>query len=493
MPIRNGRTITIGGPHADAVELPGKRWETGACFANPDGTRTYTVFGSPIHYHDGAVWQEIDNRWQAGVAPWNYEMTACQYQAFALSRFDAGRILRLEKSGHYVTYQPMALNWTNDLDQIQQIAMPANVQAVATNGGLDSLCPNGRLDWAAAYGAGLDFTYTPSTHFLKKELTVDTLARLGTPAAYIIAGGNPVLALSFIFATDLDLWIDGAKWDKKSQKSSVNNIEFRDAAGVVHWWWRTPTATDSADGPAEPIRGSIQVKKQGASLYVSVLVPYAWLAAAVYPVRVDPTSYYGATTDGQIRGQNSTYATCRDTSTDLDVSGISFYLGQRWSTFYQIWRSYIEIDTSGIADTDTVTQANLYLTVSSNYMTYAFTRRVHKYDWESPIAAGNRETNYDGALASTYDADWPGESPSIPTASSNLDTTWIKKLAGEKTRYTLLSSKDVSSTAPTGREFFIIHSQEATTEAYRPYLAVTVAAAGGVPKQANHYARMRRS
>ena len=481
MPIRaDNRRIALAGPHADAVELAARRWERGACFANPDGTRTYICGGAPMHYQQDGEWREIDNRWQPSPAPWNYQMTACGYQAFALSRFDAGRMVRLERAGHYVTYQPMALNWSNDLDQIQQIAMPAPVDGAVTNSGADNLCQGGELRWSGAYGPGLDFTYTPSTHFFRKILSIDSLSRIGAPAAYITAGGNPVLQLNFVFASDLDLWIDGAKWDASSRRDTASIVEFRDTARLCHWWWAVPHATD-ADG--KTIAGTLRVKRQGASLYVSVLVPHAWLAGAEYPVRVDPDTYYGETTDGHIDGLGSvTYNVTRTTSDSFTTTGTTMRVGQ-WvdeGTYY-IHRTYLEFDTSAIDDGATVTQANLYLTCTNDWSTTDFTVRVHKYDWTSPIASGNMEANYDGALASTYDADWrstSGMSTGTSYGSSNLDTTWVKKLAGEKTRYALLSNEDIGNSPPSNDEWILVATQSHATEAYRPYLSVTVEAGG---------------
>jgi hypothetical protein len=478
MAIRNDKQITLEGPHVDAVELPEKRWKSGACFVNPNGTSTYICLGSPIHYNDGTTWQPIDTRWQAGVSPWTYEMTACQYQAFALSRFDAGQILRLEKGDHYLTYQPMAINWANDLDQIEQVAMPANVQAVVANGGLDLLCPSGRLDWKNGYGMGLDFSLTPSTHYLKKLLSVNTLANLGTPAAYIIAGGNPVLELSFVFSSDLDLWIDGKKWDKQTQVAAVNNIEFKDLAGAVQWWWRTPTAVD-ANGEVVP--GTIQVKKQGASLYVSVLIPYAWLQTATYPVHIDPDVYYGETTDGHTYGYSNDYATAHSNCYGYADSTATIAVGQ--ASNFTVWRGHLEFDTSGIDDAKYVIQANLYLKLSVDSSTTDFTVRVHDFDWASPMSAGTQEANYDGALASVYDADWQNSAGLSTTpyySSGNLKNSWVKKGAGEKTRYVLISEEDVNASQPANNEYLQVHSQNAAA-ANRPYLSITVSDTPPIP------------
>jgi len=471
MPIRaDNRRVTLAGPHADAVELAARRWERGACFQNPDRTRTFICGGAPMHFQQDGEWQEIDNRWQPGVAPWNYQMTACGYQAFALSRFDAGRVVRLEKAGRYVTYQPMALNWSNDLDQIQQIAMPAPVQGAVTNSGADALCQGGELRWSGAYGAGLDFTYTPSTHFFRKILSIESLSRIGAPAAYIVNGGNPVLQMNFVFASDLDLWIDGVKWDASSRRDTASVVEFRDGAGVCHWWWAVPHATDAQ---GERVAGTLRVKRQGASLYVSVLIPHAWLAGAEYPVRVDPDTYVANADDGYIYGSDFVYASAQATSYREYSAQTYLRIGQsKVGALYTVYRAFIRFDTSAIEGD--VSQANLHATCVVDTSDTDFDIDIHKADWTSPHSA-NREANYDAAYSAAKDVTLRNTS-GIPTntdiESPNLDTTRI--ITDGYTYLALKSSRDTSGTAPVANEYIDLASQNNDTAAYRPYLSVTV-------------------
>jgi len=476
MPIRaDNRRVTLAGPHADAVELAARRWERGACFQNPDRTRTFICGGAPMHFQSGGEWQEIDNRWQPGVAPWNYQMTACGYQVFALSRFDAGRIVRLEKAGHYVTYQPMALNWSNDLDQIQQIAMPMQVQGAVTATGADSLCQGGELRWSGAYGAGLDFTYTPSTHFFQKILSIESLAKIGTPQPYIVSGGSPVLQLNFVFASDLDLWIDGAKWDASTRRDTASIVEFRDAAGVRHWWWTVPYATDAK---GEHVNGMLRVKKQGASLYVSVLVPHAWLAGAEYPVRVDPDTYTANTDDGYISGINADYAIAHSTSSASNATAIYCQIGQGGTTTKYIYRSFVRFDTSAIDGV--VSQANLYMRCTGDASTVDFDIDIHECDWQSPLAT-YREANYDAANVSARDVTFCNTFGIYGTdiESPNLDTSRI--ITDGYSYFALKSNRDTGEVSPDSNEFVQLATQDHLTEAYRPYLAVTVEAPAGQP------------
>src|SRR3972149_3416711 len=93
------------------------------------GPNQYTLRASvgALHYRDGGgAWQDIDNNWNPAVAPWNWEMTQDSYTTKALSDFTAGQVIEYSSQGEYVRFQPMALQWTNNLSQIQQISMPQN-------------------------------------------------------------------------------------------------------------------------------------------------------------------------------------------------------------------------------------------------------------------------------------------------------------------------------------------------------------------------------
>lgn len=465
----NDRPIQIAGLHEQAVEDAARRWRHGACFDLPDGRRQYIVSG-PMHYQVGEAWEEIDNRWLPAAAPWDYQMLAAEYQARLVQRFDAGQILRLEKAGHYLTFQPMALSFTNDLDQIQQISMPQNVDGAVSNFGETGLCQQGRIDWPAGYGSGLDFAYIPSTHFFKKLLTVANPAALGAPQQYIIDGGNPVVALSFIFSSDLDLYVDGELWDRKERVESAERIEFRDGE-TLHWWWGVPRATD-ADGEEQP--GTIELKKQGNSLYVSVRVPWAWLDAAAYPVEIDPDIYFGGTTDGFIYGSNANYATSRTDSAAHDDGGTYLWLGQRLKTgFFNALRVFLEFDTSGIVGA--VSQANLYMSVQWDKSTTAeFDIEIAKCVWASPIAAGNREASYDAALAADVDVTWrntAGINLNTQYGSPNLATAWIE--TDGTTQYALLSSREIGAIEPADDDEEIGINSHDDEEANRPYLSIT--------------------
>jgi hypothetical protein len=172
----------------------------------------------------------------------------------------------------------MALQWTNSLDQIQQISMPQSVAAQVS----DDI-----LYWPAAYGSGRNFRYQASPLRLNKQLIIDSPSALPTTT-------YDTLELNFIIAVSsgVNIMVDGAVWGKKSQKDTTNAIAFQLPGGAVLWSFAVPTAYDSSGTIEGSITGSMRLKKQGNSLYVSVRFPKAWIDSAVFPIIIDPTVEY---------------------------------------------------------------------------------------------------------------------------------------------------------------------------------------------------------
>ncbi|GAI54205.1 unnamed protein product, partial [marine sediment metagenome] len=136
-----------------------------------------------IHYKDNG-WQEIDNIFESALAPWNWQMLKAGYHIRVKEDFTAGQIIEFEKQGETVQFQPMALEWTNDLDMIQQISMPQSVTPVITNPEVDLLSAvgvpshQGTIRWHDGYGQGIDFEWKCSSTRLIKILELESLSKV---------------------------------------------------------------------------------------------------------------------------------------------------------------------------------------------------------------------------------------------------------------------------------------------------------------------------
>ncbi len=273
-PIRNETAA-----FSQAIELTANRTATSKLYSL--GGNRFAIDSSiaPIHYKDaGGAWQDIDNSVTVGTAPWNWQMTKDSYTTKFLNSFTNGQIIEFATQGQTINFQPMALQWTNGLNQIDQITMPqAVVASVATD----------TISWASAYGANTTFIWQNTPGRLVKMLKLGIPPR--APAAFILSGANPVLELNFIFApsSGLNIWVDTAQWDSKSDLDAPNQpIFFKDAVGNTLFAFATPKIYDASGNTTA---ATMRLKKASNNLYVSVRVPYSWLQAATYPVTIDPT------------------------------------------------------------------------------------------------------------------------------------------------------------------------------------------------------------
>ncbi len=309
----------------------------------PDGGFIFDASIGPIHYGTNFE-NEIDTAWVDSTAPWDKEMVLSSYNAFALSTFSNGQVIKYvhPSSGEEVTFQPQQLQFTNDLDQIQSIGDPQAVSVVVDDD---------ELQWSDAYGTDLDFAWETQTARLAKRLTIQNLAALGTPAQYIIDGGNPVLRLQFIFqvSQNVDIYINGEQWDKTKTKESDGAVEFR-KNGQPLWWFGYAFAKDAEGNDLPAVQ---RFTKRANNLFVEVRIPWSWLQSAVYPVTVDPTI------DDQISAGNDD---AHERNNDASFSRTSSIVAVNGNTTSaDRWNGGILFDNVTVGNSDTIDVA--YLTI----------------------------------------------------------------------------------------------------------------------------------
>ena len=239
---------------------------------------TYESKGQ-INYYNGSEYLPIDKTIIVSSNPlFDYEVTKGIYQSYFKSNPTSGQVVKFIKNDTEITFQPMALNYRNDLSQLQQINMIQNVVGV----------PNGSsFLYRDAYGSGIDLRYKYTNQFLKEDLIIDSFNDLIIPAQYIQDGGNPTLDLDFVLTTNSQhIIIEGVEWDKLTTKETSNEVYIKDDLGNILYYFNTPYAYDS-NGSFQLLK--YQFKKSGSKLYVTLKTPYSWLEYAIYPIYIDPT------------------------------------------------------------------------------------------------------------------------------------------------------------------------------------------------------------
>ena len=294
----------------------------------PNGRKRYAldVAIGPFHYGPDND-QEIDTALVPSTAPWDWEMTKAGFEVRALSNLSAGQVIEYRSGSEWVRFQPMALQYSNDLNQIQQISMP---QAV------DATVDDDTLTWTDGYGPGRSLSWQAQTARLAKLLTINALSDLPAVDQFILDGGNPVLELNLIFAfsSGIEPYVNGQPWGKGGQaqdRDTQGLVEFRDSEGNVLWWFNLPRSWD-AEGNEQ--LGTFRFKKQGNSLFVTHRVPLGFVQGAVYPLMVDVTvdEQVGASTDDLTRVGLQADAVSSSTPYWCHTSLDSIRFGCRWAS-----------------------------------------------------------------------------------------------------------------------------------------------------------------
>lgn len=234
-----------------------------------------------IHYGPSED-QEIDTAWVADTGAWQYQMVLADFHAHARNILNAGTLVEYRNpyTNEWITFQPLGVNYANEFDSRQQLALPQAVSAVVNDD---------TLYWENGYGTGRHFQYVTQTERLQKLFIVDALANLPAPEPWMT--GTVDLEIEFIIAysAGVNAWVDGVEWDKTTKVQTGNRIEFRDTLSNVNWYLDYPRADDSNPLGSSTVVGQYQLRKQGNNFYITVRIPKTWVDAAVFPIKIDPT------------------------------------------------------------------------------------------------------------------------------------------------------------------------------------------------------------
>ncbi len=356
----------------------------------PDGRQRFAldVAIGPFHYGPSND-QEIDTALVPSTAPWDWEMTKAGFEVRALSNLSAGQVIEYRSDSEWVRFQPMALQYSNDLNQIQQISMP---QAV------DATVDDDTLTWMDGYGPGRTLTWQAQTARLAKLLTINTLADLPTVAQFILDGGNPVLELNLIFAhsTGVTPYINGQPWGSgrnAGDRDTQGFVEFRDDQGNILWWFNLPRSWDAETNEQ---LGTFRFKKQGNSLYVSHRVPLAFVQGAVYPLSIDIDEQVGASGDDIFHNLAATH---------LFIITAAIHRVGNINASNPGYSTYDRFTTVAIEQGDTIDVA--YLTFNPSILREATTcdGDIQADDSDNAVAPTN-DTEYDALTLTTAKVAW---------------------------------------------------------------------------------------
>jgi hypothetical protein len=334
-------------------------------FALPDGKRRHVATIDPLHKRDSET--EIDATWYPDSGAWQWRIGENDWQAHARSVFNVGSLIEWRhSSGEWVIVDPQSINWINQDNSRQQIAIKQAVTGTASGA---------TLTFENAYGAGRHFEYIAHPRHLIKHFVLDQA--LPDPAAWLTGALWFEVEWTITNSAGVELYLDGARWKRKNKVKvqTANAIEFRSrATGEVLWYADAPIATDSTaaeNGGPQRLACQYEVAARGGSYFIRVRVPREWLLAAVYPVIVDPTF-----TDGY-GGDATTYKDTRikensantNYGTDINIEVSNYGVGDTSNVL-------IEFDVSSIPAGSTIDSATL--SIYNPLLVGSFTMAIYR-------------------------------------------------------------------------------------------------------------------
>ena len=296
-------------------ELADKRTVSSRTYDNGDGTYTYESYAQPVNYFDQEEggWKHIDSSLEATMSP---SGSGFKNRANAFSVFLPDRI----------SQQAVSISSGSDGVFMRPIGRPEELDvnpAYAETSTAVTLQPNARR-YAQAFGNS-DLIYLSSSRGLKETIVVQKQSSKN------------------VYSFDLD-----CAGVEPSLDSTGGVVLTSLSTGKVVFHIVAPYMTDSSSNElGDPDRSDkvhYALKRVGSSWRLDVVADKDWLTdpARVYPIKIDPTTYFTGTAGGYDTYVSSTHPTVNyGLSTQVQVGRVD-------SLGTGITRAYVKPDISGL-------------------------------------------------------------------------------------------------------------------------------------------------
>ena len=357
-------------------------------------------------------------------------------------------------------YADQPLQFLVDGQSVTFTALGIGTSTIATVGHVAGIAEGGRVRYPDAFGSGIDYVIEADSDMLRKLITFRT---------------PPPFTEDFQVDFSTSLQVESVI---RGQSTQVGKIFFRE-----------PTIWDSGNY-AQPIT----VRLAGGRL--SKILPMTFFTRPndvpdapklQYPVTTDvTTSYYAGVGDGYVYYSLPNEATWANAHNDTGTNATADYTSTTGmsgvnsdSGGYKTRRAFFPIDTSGIADNDTIDYAtlNIYVTATANGGSCASAYNIVQ----------TSQANYGHLVANDYDNCGSTHSPtygatgilqsSLTTSAYNawtLDSTgrgWIGKTAST-TLGLRETTYDGADSTPSWTCTMTFSTSENTGTSQDPYLSV---------------------
>lgn len=335
------------------AELLNRRSYTRKIFDNGDGSFRYNFHIAHQHYKDGSDFKKIDTTlsWDDTNKVWHQEKASYHSDipeyADGLFNFYNG----YEGANHFIKATPVA----------------SHVKGELTNGANDG----NYVLYRDAFGKGIDLKVYAYHGGLKKVIIInekpqDTKNALTFDFELILPKREETVGsvtsmkeASVIDAKTSAVWSKAEALDFKSKNLQIGFdgkfSYFRDA--MV---WDSGMLRQSVD---------ISLFVQDGKTFIRKTITPEILEKAVYPLMTDhPTSYYAGAGDGTIDGEDATWSTIHNATAGASAyptADVKYILTGKYSGNYNIRRGFFPVDTSGIDDGATITDAVMKVYIDS--------------------------------------------------------------------------------------------------------------------------------
>lgn len=186
---------------------------------------------------------------------------------------------------------------------------------------------------------------------------------------------------------------------------------------------------------------------------------------------------YSSSSDGYVYYQGAqygAYSVTHDNVSGTVVSNGDIFCGQLTGNRFRIYRGFLFFDTSTIPSNATITSATLSLYGKADISSTDFDVTIQNGQPTYPhdaLAAGDYLYSQYSGNGGTFDTAGFSSSGYNDITLSTTGLTWIQTGAGAETKLALLSSRDISATAPSGDEYVYFWSNEKGA-GYQPKLVV---------------------
>lgn len=319
-------------------ELPERRSYNQKVFDNSKekgpGSLRYRIHARHVHYKDGPYYKNIDVK---------------------LNFDNIKKVWKHTKASYHPTIPEYANGQFEFFNAYKGINHTIKIRPVCYH--IKGILEGNKVTYTNAFGINIDLEVSPHWLGLRK---------------IIIIKEKPAQLQDLYFDFELDIGTkkvrdkQNKEWDQKSAldfKSNILKIGDTDKES----YFRNAKVWDSGKGVhsiLQPI--NIQFYKKEGKIYLRKTITKDILEKAIYPLYTDhPTSYTAGAGDGEISKVAVGWNNAHDATDGSSASptGTTMITGSEPNGIDFVWRAFVPVDTSGIADSDIITAAILYLYV----------------------------------------------------------------------------------------------------------------------------------